>query len=260
MHHTTISTRLFIAVFIFSAFILGSAQAAFAAGKADTPSHIPAVRIRMDKPTIQKGFTIESEGQKFRIGVTDHAVGERDEAFVRLKPVFDKDVTLKGETLLSKLYSFDIYNKETIPVYKPIWMSIKWEKESSSGMVVKYWDSNAAAWIELPSSINEQEQWMQAAIHLPYAIVGVFEKEEVYVEGKASWYDWHGAAMNGVPMGTVVKVINKANGKSAITTIVSTGPFVPGRVIDLTRGTFSEIADLATGVIDVIVIIKENTE
>ena len=42
------------------------------------------------------------------------------------------------------------------------------------------------------------------------------------------------AAHRTLPFGTKVKVTNKGNGRSVVVTINDRGPFVPGRVIDLT--------------------------
>lgn len=73
--------------------------------------------------------------------------------------------------------------------------------------------------------------------------------------GAASWYDSpHGsytAAHRTLPIGTVVTVTNTANGASVRVRIADRGPFVEGRVIDLDRVAFSELASLSTGVIRV---------
>jgi len=99
--------------------------------------------------------------------------------------------------------------------------------------------------------------------------------------GKASWYSsaslkkegswkiWKGVmangkvfddkkytcAMWGVPFGDRVRVTNVANGKSVIVTVTDRGPakrlVKKGRIIDLSKGAFSKIADLKQGVIEV---------
>lgn len=72
--------------------------------------------------------------------------------------------------------------------------------------------------------------------------------------GKASWYSIrtnygthtasgetltnHGAtaAHKTLPMGTKVRVVNQANGKSEVVTINDRGPYIKGRIIDVTVG------------------------
>jgi rare lipoprotein A len=88
--------------------------------------------------------------------------------------------------------------------------------------------------------------------------------------GYASWYGgkFHGrytasgeiydmnkltAAHKTLPFGTMVKVINTENGKSIIVKINDRGPFVEGRIIDLSRAAAEKIGILKTGIAKVIV-------
>jgi rare lipoprotein A len=64
--------------------------------------------------------------------------------------------------------------------------------------------------------------------------------------GIASYYQnphYNGliAAHKTLPFGTKVKVINLANGRSAILKIVDRGPFIPGRVIDVSPAAASAL-------------------
>lgn len=71
--------------------------------------------------------------------------------------------------------------------------------------------------------------------------------------GKASWYDHDPGtcAHRTLPFGTVLKVTNLGNGKSTTCRVADRGPFIEGRVVDLERGVFSQIASTSQGVIDV---------
>lgn len=86
--------------------------------------------------------------------------------------------------------------------------------------------------------------------------------------GKASYYAmkyqfrktasgerFNQAALTGahrtLPFGTRVRVTNVANAKSVTVRINDRGPFVEGRVIDLSRAAFSRIGNLASGIIEV---------
>lgn len=59
------------------------------------------------------------------------------------------------------------------------------------------------------------------------------------------------AAHRKLPFNTKVKVTNIANGKSVVVRINDRGPFVSGRVIDLSSSAFKKIGDTRLGVIDV---------
>ncbi|MDA9558317.1 septal ring lytic transglycosylase RlpA family protein [Vibrio sp.] len=59
------------------------------------------------------------------------------------------------------------------------------------------------------------------------------------------------AAHKELPFGTRVRVTNLDNGKSIIVKINDRGPFIRGRIIDLSRGSFAKIASISNGVVDV---------
>ena len=54
------------------------------------------------------------------------------------------------------------------------------------------------------------------------------------------------AASNKLPLGALIKVTNKDNGKSVVVKINDTGA-MPNHVIDLSEKAFSKIANLKTG-------------
>jgi rare lipoprotein A len=59
------------------------------------------------------------------------------------------------------------------------------------------------------------------------------------------------AAHRQLPFGTRVRVTNIRNGESVVVKINDRGPFVEGRIIDLTRSAFASIGDTRSGLIDV---------
>lgn len=84
--------------------------------------------------------------------------------------------------------------------------------------------------------------------------------------GKASWYsiatnrgtrtasgqrlcnNGATAAHKTLPMGTKVRVTNQSNGKSEIVTINDRGPYIRGRIIDVTIGTAERLGFRSRGV------------
>jgi len=90
-------------------------------------------------------------------------------------------------------------------------------------------------------------------------------KYSYFQTGTASFYGgkWHGrktangeifdtykltAAHKTLPFGTKVKVTNLNNGKSVVVRINNRGPYVIGRVIDLSQAAFSKIENMSRGV------------
>lgn len=68
---------------------------------------------------------------------------------------------------------------------------------------------------------------------------------EIYQSNKLT------AAHKKLPFGTKVKVTNLANGKTVKVRINDRGPFVPGRIIDLTRAAAKKIDMVGAGVVKV---------
>ena len=71
--------------------------------------------------------------------------------------------------------------------------------------------------------------------------------------GQASWYNTipGTCAHTTASRGTTVSVTNLNTGASTTCRVADYGPQVPGRVIDLSRTTFSELADPRQGVVPV---------
>ncbi len=59
------------------------------------------------------------------------------------------------------------------------------------------------------------------------------------------------AAHKTLPFGTIVKVTNVANKKTVIVKINDRGPFVKGRIIDLSKSASKEIGGVLPGIIEV---------
>lgn len=79
--------------------------------------------------------------------------------------------------------------------------------------------------------------------------------------GKASWYALTSKTASGermnpaamtaahrtLPLGTKVQVTNKANGKSVVVRINDRGPFIKGRVLDLSKGAARHLGFIRAG-------------
>ena len=96
--------------------------------------------------------------------------------------------------------------------------------------------------------------------------------------GKASWYSIRTnrgtrtasgarlcdkaatAAHKTLPMGTKVRVTNQTNGKSEIVTITDRGPYIRGRIIDLTIGSAERLGFRQRGVAPVKVEVLAHSE
>ncbi len=68
------------------------------------------------------------------------------------------------------------------------------------------------------------------------------------------------AAHPTLPLGTRVRVINLDNGRSTIVRINDRGPYVPGRIIDLSRAAASELGMIERGTVEVELQILDTVE
>ncbi len=59
------------------------------------------------------------------------------------------------------------------------------------------------------------------------------------------------AAHRKLPFGTKIRVTNLANGKTVVVKINDRGPFIKGRILDLSKSAFSSIANVSSGIIEV---------
>ena len=61
--------------------------------------------------------------------------------------------------------------------------------------------------------------------------------------GKASFYKHSGAMITAAnePVGSILRATNPQNGKSVQVRVVGSGPFVRGRVLDLSTGAFKQL-------------------
>lgn len=84
-------------------------------------------------------------------------------------------------------------------------------------------------------------------------VVVIGTREPNVESGIASWYHRTGmvAAHKTLPFGTVVKVTNLANGATVTVTINDRGPYVDGRIIDLSDDAFAQLAPLGSGTVNV---------
>lgn len=71
--------------------------------------------------------------------------------------------------------------------------------------------------------------------------------------GVASWYAHKPGtcAHKTLPMGTVVRVTHSRTRKTTTCRVADRGPFIKGRIIDLDRRVFAELAPLSDGVFPV---------
>jgi len=200
----------------------------------------------------QKGYTFSTADGKFKVGILGNSLSPRDKIVVTLREVQQKRVTLPdNEYLISKIYAVYLYNEKRVRVKKSLWISMAYDTDNGAAKKIKLWKKKKQKWITLNSDDKSADQIIRTSLKRTKATFAVLQEEGDYEIGLASWYDADGAAHRTYPFGTIVKVTNLANNKYCEATITDRGPFIEGRIIDLSREAFAEIADLGAGVVEV---------
>lgn len=109
---------------------------------------------------------------------------------------------------------------------------------------------------------------LTALVGLALSTLGATANNKV-LNGKASWYcikcnggthtasgetlrdNAMTAAHKTLPMGSKVKVTNLRNGKSVVVRINDRGPYIKGRIIDVTKGVAAKLDFIKAGVVPV---------
>ena len=123
------------------------------------------------------------------------------------------------------------------------------EQEGASGLLRKTFEVRLEDGKQVERRLTGTE-----VIRKPVSRVVVEGTRPPHVEtGLASWYHRVGmvAAHKTLPFGTQVKVTNLANGRSVVVVINDRGPYIGGRIIDLSDDAYAQLAALGSGTIQV---------
>ena len=211
-----------------------------------------SVRLWLDEPTIARGYTMALPSADLRLAVFPNVLDRPALITIRQS---DENGTVAPEGLVrvSPVYEFDIKTDPIKIFAKEVIVVARYDSDQTARRRIRYWDANKQGWIPLHSLDNLNENWVRAYTHLPYSKIAVFGEPGV-VEGVASWYrsaKTLTAAANEFDLGSRLKVTNLDDNRSVTVTVTSRGPFVAGRVIDLSADAFKIISSTAEGVIHV---------
>ena len=113
--------------------------------------------------------------------------------------------------------------------------------------------------------MREWTLYILSSIALVGVAVALFLFGPYYETGIASWYgpgfdgnytangeiyDMNGisAAHKALPFGTIVRVVELSTGRSVVVRINDRGPFIEGRIIDLSKGAAAELGIVEKGI------------
>ncbi|MEK7547547.1 MAG: S-layer homology domain-containing protein [Patescibacteria group bacterium] len=103
------------------------------------------------------------------------------------------------------------------------------------------------------NTINPEQELTRG--YLAEIIYRMEMSKQGYVFGKASWYKGrkddsttYTTAHKTLPWGTIVEVTDLSNGKTVQVKVNDRGPYVPGRVLDLSKVAFGDLIEPSLGI------------
>lgn len=213
-----------------------------------------SVYIRLDTPTIARGYTVATPDNGLKLSLAPGMLSEA--TAVGIAELSDMEMPWRL-TRVSPIYQFEFFNKAAYDRTRPFYIQIGVREKTDKLTQVFFYDSTYSAWRPLPTRGSPDGLFVRSLIHLPYARIAVFAYPDVLAVGTASWYaqkKGNFAASPDFPAGSRLRVYNTANDKFVDVTINDYGPDrtqFPTRVVDLSKEAFSKIAFPREGIVPV---------
>lgn len=233
--------------------VFPSRDAVLSSGMRVFVNRMKTVSVRADGETREIRTTVRTSGEALLeanvlLRDEDLVAPTRETLLSRSEKIAVTRVEIREE-MVEKKIPFETKTKEDDTVS---WRKKVTEQKGENGIRayryrVSYHDGKEVARKPLGSEITKDPI-------TEIVIQGTYVKTGKAVRGLGTWYSYTGklaAASLSLPLGSYAKVTNPANGKSVIVVINDRGPYGKGRIIDLDKVAFQEIASLGAGVIEV---------
>jgi rare lipoprotein A len=195
--------------------------------------------------------------------------------FTILKDLKVKPEPKEGMNIISNLYELKLFSTNGIDLKEPYLLKFKYKTENKDAKrYIYFYNEYNKTWNKVNFSEDNGEEIRVNLIHQKYAKFAILEEKyttEKEFLGEATYYGGHGffdgrptksgeifdsnlmtAAMNlDVKMGTIARVTNLENNKEIVVKVNDTGGFAGRTIIDLSKGSFSAIAEPSQGRINV---------
>ncbi len=213
--------------------------------------------IVLKKATLQSGYTVINDDGTMQIGLPPKSIVKTKRVKVSARKANKPERYPVGDNeLLSDIHIYSVKSYKKFKLKRKLWVKLSYpDQYKNTDKVVMYWNAKKGKWKKLKTSDNSRALQVSAGLKRKHAVLGVFARPKEttgdVVEGIASWYDGNGTASNDFPIGSTVRTTNVSTGVYVDSVVTGTGPFVPGRVIDLSRDDFAAIASISSGVVNV---------
>lgn len=197
----------------------------------------------IDQITIKRGVTIGSKEGGVVVGIILNALSAPTTVTLAFKEVDTSNVK-KGFT--PPLWSVAISMDPAVEILRPFPLVLS-VSESEEYPFIHRWDDGREQWEYQRTALS----WPRQEVRTMISSVGTYAvlyDQAHHVFGRATWYPDRlskdtpiAAASNEYPIGTKLKVTNVETHESVVVPVHSTGPYIKGRILDLTKSAFAKI-------------------
>lgn len=206
-------------------------------------------KIKLDRATIEKGYTIRDAKDSCLVGIFPDVFHEPSE--VRVAEIFNPQDHLPPGRRVSDVCVYNIEMEKPFVLDKPIIVSLEYRPESSAKKIVHFYDRNHKKWRPVPTELDEKNNRARAFIHFPFSYLAVFETgegETSSLSSASSGISAKGAVAINAKTGEVLyqKNAEKAYQIASLTKLMTAYTFLDINR-DLERTTRISSADMSIG-------------
>ncbi len=201
----------------------------------------------INQKTVERGFEFGVESGAFIVALPAAALSQPATLTIAATTGDDDRLPVGWDIVEQEEYTFSA--AEDVSLSKPLGVIFRYPADDTQWKQIFLWDDARKTWKPLVSSIIGNNHEVRASLQRSRARVALASNTTRHYQGVASWYPDRltpksalGVASNEYPIGTKLKVTNQDTEDTVLVTVVSRGPYVDGRIIDLTKTAFSKIA------------------
>ncbi|MBI3963727.1 MAG: hypothetical protein HY341_01890, partial [Candidatus Kerfeldbacteria bacterium] len=176
--------------FLWSSRLLALTLLGFAGAVLVSPGTAQArqiTKLRIDRATITKGYTVVHRDGAIRFAVTPDQVDQEVSVTIKDAAIYRTPLP-EGKRAVSPFFTYDMLGLERNPIIvrRPSWIAVRFSTDNPGADKALYnWDDAKNAWVRMQSAVHPSGE-VRGITVLPYSRVVVLEDVGTY-QGAASW-------------------------------------------------------------------------
>lgn len=212
--------------------------------------------VLLDERTVARGLTIGAANGAVILAIPPKSLSAAGAVSMSFQSI--DSVTVRDEYTAPE-WTTTITLDDGVSVAKSLVLVYKIDQLELVPVIAR-WDEARMEWVNVPTLLNWKKKEARTFLK-QMGMYALFLDTAHHVKGRATWYPDRlskdsplACASNEYPLRTKLKVTNIQTNESVVVQVQSVGPFVKGRIIDLTHTAFSKIGyPRKQGVLEVVV-------